>query len=845
MLRAGLLALLVFAPLPFGSVQPWAVLAIELGAAALALAALPVLWGEAGALTGRARGLLAAAVVLVGIGLGQLLPLPAGPVRALAGPTAEARAAVAAVLPELNFGSTITLSAPATLDATLRMAAYALIGLVAALAMRTRRDRRTLAIALATIGGLQALYGCAEYLSGNQHIFRYAKRYFLDEATGTFINRNHFAGYLAMSLPLALALVLGRDRPGGDPAGGWRQRILRIAAPEGRAALLGAAAAMAMWAGVLLSSSRAGLACALAATVLMLPGFSRRRVLWLAALTLLVPLGWLLFAEVRAPGERFADLARDLSTIGGRWPTWRATAEMAVAYPWLGVGLGTFAAALPLFDTGAHDVTYLHAHNEWLQVLAEGGPLALAAVLAVAVWLAWRLVASLRQRDPSLGERCLLASFAAIALFSVTDFCLRIPANAVLLAVLLGTWAGVGDRRVAGIRRLGRGPGSEEADETRHDPRGTRRATAVAVALLVPLFTWAALATWRAAENLEADADATVRDGLAVLGDYELPPAERLAGYRSRLREAEALLARSLLAEPAQARALSKLAAIRWDLDPPVSDAERRRFLDLIALASQMAPRVPEVQQRLGTLLLRMGIDDEALAYFRRALDGRPALANEIVPMLRDQGLAVGTVVERLPARGDVLRWVVKSYDGPADLLSILDALEAALPGGDWKAVAAYGEACLGVDQAARLERVLAALEPSGAAQTEAERRLQRSRAAERLGRPEAAMDHGREAAAREPDGLRYLNHLGGTALRLGHADEAVGAFRRALAVHVLLDGDARGRARLYRQIGQAEERAGRADRAFDAYRQALTLDPAEPVAARRIAEMEAAAGLR
>ena len=64
---------------------------------------------------------------------------------------------------------------------------------------------------------------------------------------------------------------------------------------------------------------------------------------------------------------------------------------------------------------------------------------------------------------------------------------------------------------------------------------------------------------------------------------------------------------RSLRAQPAQAGALSKLAAVRWELEPPTTEEETAVFLEMIEVASRMAPRVPRVQLRLGELLLKMG----------------------------------------------------------------------------------------------------------------------------------------------------------------------------------------------------------------------------------------------
>jgi len=68
-------------------------------------------------------------------------------------------------------------------------------------------SRRAILWTLAGAGAFQAIYGLAEYFSGHQRIFGYVKTRYTEVATGTFINRNHYAGYLEMTLPLTIALA--------------------------------------------------------------------------------------------------------------------------------------------------------------------------------------------------------------------------------------------------------------------------------------------------------------------------------------------------------------------------------------------------------------------------------------------------------------------------------------------------------------------------------------------------------------------------------------------------------------------------------------------------------------
>lgn len=433
-IRIGVLALVVGSTLPFGSVHPLWIAVVEGWAACLAAAAVWVLYRDPDCLPPGARRLAIPAIVLVGIGILQWVPLPKASV--LAPPTALARESVASVLPELSFAlAPYSLSPPETLDAGLRLVAYLLVGFAAVVGFVENRHVRQAAWTIALLGGGQALYGAAEYLSGHQHILGHAKQYYLNSATGTFINRNHFAGYLAMTLPFALRFLVGPRRRGTLRT--WRKRLILALEPTGARRFMGGLAAFLIVVGVFLSYSRGGLAAALIGAAVFVRIVSRgRRKLWVLLVLFLVPAAFLSFQEVRAPGERFVTDAAEISTLNNRIPVWGAAVGMVPSYLWLGSGYGTFEFAFRTHQPASLEGRWVHAHNDWLQVLIEGGLPALAALLAAAAMLVLTARASWA---PTLDARilvgCPVAALTAIACHSVLDFTLRIPAAALLLTL--------------------------------------------------------------------------------------------------------------------------------------------------------------------------------------------------------------------------------------------------------------------------------------------------------------------------------------------------------------------------------------------------------------------------
>ncbi len=338
-----------------------------------------------------------------------------------------------------------SVSPPDTVDALLRLGAYVLLGLAAAAAFRERRHRKALAVALAGCGAFEAVYGVAEYVSGRQHIFGYAKLHFLGEATGTFINRNHFAGFLAMALPFALALASRQHGAIAAPSRGLRRRLVSWTRSSGPNTFLAGFAAICIWGGILLSYSRTGLVAALGASAAFAILTKARRSRWLLLVApLAVPAIAMLWLEVRAPGERLATLKSEVASSTGRPAVWRTCLDLVREQPLLGHGLGAFESAYSPRQTAAARGRYDHAHNDWLESLVEGGLPALAAVAAL---LVLSLRAAFRSRagpgqKADLVVQAAGAALVAIAVHSAADFCLRIPAIAALTAALVGMLAG-------------------------------------------------------------------------------------------------------------------------------------------------------------------------------------------------------------------------------------------------------------------------------------------------------------------------------------------------------------------------------------------------------------------
>jgi O-antigen ligase len=444
----GLLALLLWSPLPAASVEEWSIFAIELAAAVLAGAYIllepkPALNPHLPLVLRRLRPAVAA---LFGYLVLQVVPLPAAVVRFLSPGSYGFRRLYDPGFGRLKF-MTLSISPGATIAAGLFLAALVLLGFLILRTVGRGREIRTLLGVLVASGVFQALYGLFELTRDDPRLLFYKKIFSPESVTGTFVNRNHFSGYLEMIVPLAVGLAIARMNLMTFGVRGFREKLLLWTSKGILMNLLIMAAAVVMSLAVLLSNSRSGLAV-LVFSVFLFFGFSvaaysrtgfrqpwiGKTVRWtflaVAALALVVGIG--------STVKRFAidDLLHE-----DRPQYWAQTLDIVGDFPLFGTGLGTFASAYGAYErTSTTELRLVHAHNDYLEYFAElglvGAVLLFGIVLYIAVsaYLAWRGRRNAQARALALGG---IVSLAGMGLHAVTDFNLHIPANMVLFTVVL------------------------------------------------------------------------------------------------------------------------------------------------------------------------------------------------------------------------------------------------------------------------------------------------------------------------------------------------------------------------------------------------------------------------
>ncbi len=381
---------------------------------------------------------VATPLLLVALVLLQLCPLPVS----LAPMFGRAR-------DELPSGSyfTISMERYQTVSHLLLLVTYLTAFFLTLFLCRDRNAKKRLVFALVSLGAFEALYGLIQYLTGWQQIFAYVKKYYLEEATGTYINRNHFAGFLEMILPFVIVLALRwtylLSKNTSGRAGTFRKLVSRT---ELVSVVFWLFLAIVILAALVLSRSRMGIISALVSLVaiLALAGTSTvgpRARAAVAAVSFIGVLGLVVWIGSDPVMSRFETLGQEYNLSGqSRVSIWHDTLGLIRQHPFLGTGLGSFFVAYTSVQTAFLNLLVEHAHCDYLEVATELGLPGAILVFGSIFWVlaqSARRYGKLEERfDKAVSLAC-IGSIGAILVHSLADFNLYIPANALLFTMIL------------------------------------------------------------------------------------------------------------------------------------------------------------------------------------------------------------------------------------------------------------------------------------------------------------------------------------------------------------------------------------------------------------------------
>jgi O-antigen ligase len=244
-----------------------------------------------------------------------------------------------------------------------------------------------------------------------------------NQGYGQFVNKNHFAYLTEMAFGLGIGMAIAN--------GIKRDRLLIYFA------LL-----LPIWTALVLSNSRGGILAMLVQIISAALLLSSRSLSALRAVLLVVLVAGVLLGTFWVGGDRlasnFENATRELnpSEAAGvsRNEIWRATLKMFAAHPIAGVGLGGYWIGITAYHDASGLMTPQEAHNDYLELLSSGGLIG----FAIGIWFAVVVIREARQNfDGNYLRLGAILGITGVAAHSLVDFGLHILINAVVFLSLI------------------------------------------------------------------------------------------------------------------------------------------------------------------------------------------------------------------------------------------------------------------------------------------------------------------------------------------------------------------------------------------------------------------------
>ncbi len=299
---------------------------------------------------------------------------------------------------------------------------------------------------LSVIGMFQRFVGAEEIYGLWKPVFRTDQSFF-----GPYVNPNHFAGYVALIIPVAAALLIREvERMGRGRVDGQGNHRRRFNDQNFHVALFLLLALVLMVSGLFLSLSRGGIVAFTGSILFLVAVISvKEGWRWMIGLALAIGLFaalflfWLGFVPFQVEVKTLENLLQD-SNVQTRMQIWKDGLKMLIDFPLFGTGLGTFAHLYPKYKTLFGQATVMYPENDFFQVLIETGLLGFGLLgwFFVAffkdLWGRWRRHDMYKARINPKVMVGLMAAMVAMVIHGVGDFNLHIPANALQFAIVMG-----------------------------------------------------------------------------------------------------------------------------------------------------------------------------------------------------------------------------------------------------------------------------------------------------------------------------------------------------------------------------------------------------------------------
>ena len=306
-----------------------------------------------------------------------------------------------------------------TVDELLKITAFFIVFFVSSATFSDTKELKRMLIILMVFGFLLGLFAIVQKATWNGKIYWFRELTAGGTPFGPYVNRNHFAGFIGMIVPLGLGYTLTRELREKRMFFGFLTVIAAVS--------------------LVFSLSRGGIISFMAgmavfSLLLLLTRVEQKKV-WAIAFFLIAVTVYLLYLGVDPVIDRFykTDISKEDRLIA-----WSSTLAAWQDFWVVGTGPGTFIDIFPLYSPPGLQGIYDHAHNDYLEFMLETGSVGVAIFLSFVAVLAYTCVKTGLQGKRGIIKIAAVSSVCSMLVHSLFDFNLHILSNMLLFAVVLG-----------------------------------------------------------------------------------------------------------------------------------------------------------------------------------------------------------------------------------------------------------------------------------------------------------------------------------------------------------------------------------------------------------------------
>lgn len=316
------------------------------------------------------------------------------------------------------------VNTPAILDSWVRFTNYWLIAFF--VSQFSKKAIQYSLVTILTVLIFQIIYGVLANSIGQTTILGiWPKEHYITSATGSFVNHNHYANFIAIATPIALGYILTSNHLTQKKFSKYIKYLscvtLLLATTVALIASLSRGAT---------ASGLFGLTALLSIYFFRYKPIDRKTFFAMSFISCFLLIGILSFIEIGDIIDRF----KRVLIYDMRWEIWEATFELPSSLWILGSGGGTFADVFWRVHPPTTPKTAYFAHNDYIQFLIEYG--VIGAIFMITALCYWYRKIHLKKLN--FLQISSLISVVVMGLHSIVDFSLHIPANAILFWFCVG-----------------------------------------------------------------------------------------------------------------------------------------------------------------------------------------------------------------------------------------------------------------------------------------------------------------------------------------------------------------------------------------------------------------------